>query len=1389
MIEGCADAKAGLGLAILSSGIIHNMNELHHDFTQDAAPARAANGGGAFQSAAPAGAILRGKADPRLLRDELLCEIFAAAVAAAPSAMAMMTLERRYSYREVDLFATAIAKGLVERGVGPRDVVGLWMARGPELLIAQIAIAKTGAAWLPFDADAPVERIVVCLSDAEAKGLLTSAAFARKAGGGVTVPVLIDAEIATMGDGPLPDPRQRGATPDSPAYLIYTSGSTGTPKGIVITGRNICHYLRSANEIYGVTASDVVFQGASVAFDLSMEEIWIPYLVGATLFVATPEILGETEQLPDILEEAGVSVLDTVPTLLAVLPRDIKTLRTIILGGEACPPAIAARWTRIGRVIYNSYGPTEATVVATIAEVWPKEPVTIGRPIPNYSCYIVDDALNLIAPGVEGELLIGGPGVAKGYLKRDALTAEKFIANPFHSDGSDPVLYRSGDAVVLDENGNLAFRGRIDDQIKIRGFRVELGEIEAALSQAPGVRHAAVALRNENGIDELVAFLTADGGEKPEPRELRAKLRETLPPYMVPARYEFLDTLPKLPSGKVDRKALKRIELMTPAGIDEEQEIPRDETEAKLLEAAKRVLPPGAIPFDADFFTDLGGHSLLAARFVGAVRETPRLASVTLQDLYAHRTLRALGKHLTGKAEFDAPQRDLSFTPPPLLRRFLCGLAQAAALPFILTIVTAQWLGVFVSYQLLTPVDATLLEESAALLGVYLCVNVATVAVSILGKWLVIGRTKPGRYPLWGVYYYRWWLSQRLIGLTHAKWFQVSPLMNLYLKALGAKVGEDALISEFDAGAIDLVSIGAGASLGAKLKLSNARVEGDELIIGTIDIGADAYIGTSCVIENDVVIDDGGALEDLTSLPAGARIGAHEIWNGSPARKTGMVNEAELDPKATVGAIRRPVMTFLFTLLVLTIPPLGLLPIFPAFYLFDKLDAWMGIAESNHIYYLAAIPLFAWPTAFVLVLVTVAFIIVARWIVMPTRVRAGTYSVWSWFYLRKWAISLATEVTLETLSSLFATLYMRSWYRMMGARIGKDSEISTNLSGRYDIVEIGEKCFIADEVVLGDEDVRRGWMYLKAVKTGDRVFIGNDAVVPPGSEIPTGALIGIKSKPPANSALSEGDTWFGSPPIKLPVRQKFDAGGSAWTYEPPAWKKFMRAVYEAVNVSLPTMLFMTFGTWAVESFGQSLIDGEYATVAGLFILDSVLISVGMTLAVVIVKWVTMGRYEPQVKPMWSFWAMRTEACAVLYWGLAGKVLLEHLRGTPFLPWMLRLFGSHFGKGVFMDMTDITEFDCVRVGDYCALNAVAALQTHLYEDRVMKVGRVHLGTGVAVGAGSTVLYDTFVGDYARLGPLTVVMKGESIPANSEWVGAPAEPLGARGAEAEMARKAG
>jgi non-ribosomal peptide synthetase-like protein len=249
--------------------------------------------------------------------------------------------------------------------------------------------------------------------------------------------------------------------------------------------------------------------------------------------------------------------------------------------------------------------------------------------------------------------------------------------------------------------------------------------------------------------------------------------------------------------------------------------------------------------------------------------------------------------------------------------------------------------------------------------------------------------------------------------------------------------------------------------------------------------------------------------------------------------------------------------------------------------------------------------------------------------------------------------------------------------------------------------------------------------------------------------------------------------WFGSPPIKLPVRQRFDDVGANWTYQPSRRRRLGRAVFEAFSVSLPTMLFITFGTLAVEVLAQSVFDRDYGTLVPLFIACSVCISCALVLAAIGVKWLLMGTYRPTVKPMWSWWALRTEAVAVMYWGMAGKVLLDHLRGTPMLPWVLRLFGCKFGQGVFMDTTDITEFDCIKVGDFAVINNVAALQTHLYEDRVMKVGRVNVAAGVSIGGGSTVLYDTRIGDFARIGLLTIIMKGEEIPPHSEWRGAPAE----------------
>ncbi|KRD96218.1 peptide synthetase [Bosea sp. Root381] len=1321
-------------------------------------------------AAAKSLAMMAGEKRPDLLRDEVLGEIFAATATARGAHPALVEGAQRLSYDEVWAAAGRQARGLALAGIGAGDLVGLWMPRGIELLIAQIAITRAGAAWVPFDAEAPVDRIAVCLTDAQAKGIVTCAGWQDRAVEAARI-VWTPEALAAADDGFAMPARAAGLTKDHPAYLIYTSGSTGTPKAIVISHRNICHFLRSGNALYGFGPDDVVFQGASVAFDLSMEEIWTPYLVGATLHVASPETMGDAEKLPAILTEAGVTVIDTVPTLLGILPADVPSLRLILLGGEALPPAIVQKWSKPGRRILNTYGPTEATVVATAAEVTPGETVTIGRPIPNYTAYIVSETMQVVAAGEQGELLIGGPGVARGYHGRPELTAEKFIANPFGApfgEGADPVLYRSGDAVSLDDSGNIVFHGRIDDQIKIRGFRVELGEIESKLADEPGVNQAAVVMRTDDEIERLVAFVVAEPGVAVDGGALRAALRDKLPPYMVPAHFEAVGSLPRMVSGKVDRRMLKAAPLTAPSAAGE-QEPPRNATEAALLEAAKRVLGASSLPLEADFFVDLGGHSLLAARFISIVRETPAYAGITLQDVYGARTLRGMAALLDGRGASEA--LDLSFTPPPFLRRFLCGAAQAAALPVIIGLSTAQWLGIFVTYMLLSGEDLPLLGQVFALLGVYVAITIVTGLIAIALKWIVLGRTKPGVYPLWGVYYFRWWFAARIASLVHIKWLQGTPVMRVYWRMLGAKVGRDVIISDYEAGAVDLIEIGDGTTFGSKTTFANGEAIGDKLIIGRIRVGKDVCAGASVVLGHDCVVGDHAEIGDLTAIAPGAVIGEAEIWDGSPARRIGTVDVAALPPQPRPSPQRRAAMTAFYVLMLVVLPPISLLPIFPAFWLFDQIDDW--IATWSEISYLWYLPLLTWPTAIGLITFTVLLMAGLRWAILP-RVTSGSYSIHSGFYARKWTVALATEVTLETLSSLFATIYMRAWYRLMGARIGKGAEISTNLSGRYDLTAIGAGNFIADEVVFGDEDMRRGHMRLDMTRTGEQVFIGNDAVVPPGAMIPDRVLIGIKSKPPANDQMQPGDTWFGSPPIKLPTRQKVDLGAD-WTYKPSPGKQIARGVFEALHTSFPAMLFITFGTIAVDVVLQQKInEQDWLGLVLSFMGVAVLIAIAQAVICAAIKWLMMGAYKPLMKPMWSFWAMRTEAVSVLYWGLGGKVLFDHLRGTPFLPWFLTLFGARFGRGVWMDSTDITEFDCINVGDFCTVNAHSALQTHLYEDRVMKVGRVKLGKGVCVGAGATVLYDTHVGDYAQVGLLTVIMKGENLPANTRWEGAPAVP---------------
>ncbi|MGI4847449.1 MAG: AMP-binding protein, partial [Janthinobacterium lividum] len=381
--------------------------------------------------------ILQGPNAPALLRDEVLADLFEDSARAFPQRCALIFGQRTLSYQQLDELAEQAASTLQDAGVVPGRIVGLWLPRGIDLLVMQLAIAKTGAAWLPFDADTPADRVLVCLDDANAVGIVSCEQFlpqlaehGQVAGGSWSAESL----LADRGAAPVTPRMRRRCGRNDPAYVIYTSGSTGKPKGIEISQGSICHFLRSENAVLGIRGDDRVYQGFSAAFDMSFEEIWISYLVGATLWIAPREVATDPEALPLALIENRVTVLHAVPTLLALFAQDVPNLRLINLGGEMCPQSLVARWARTGRQVFNTYGPTEATVSASLAELHAGLPVTIGRPLPNYGLLVISTALEngltLMPRGEVGELCIIGPGVASGYLGRPDLTAEKFLANP-----------------------------------------------------------------------------------------------------------------------------------------------------------------------------------------------------------------------------------------------------------------------------------------------------------------------------------------------------------------------------------------------------------------------------------------------------------------------------------------------------------------------------------------------------------------------------------------------------------------------------------------------------------------------------------------------------------------------------------------------------------------------------------------------------------------------------------------------------------------------------------------------------------------------------------------------------------------------------------------------
>ncbi|MEU5807506.1 amino acid adenylation domain-containing protein [Streptomyces sp. NPDC047718] len=523
-------------------------------------------------------------------------ELFARQVARTPDHPAVQDGAETLSYAELDLRANRLAHVLRERGAGPGETVALRLPRSADLVVAVLATLKAGAAYLPVDPDYPPERIAFMLDDAGPVCELSSASFPVPDGLPGTEPVV---------------PRHL----DDAAYVVYTSGSTGRPKGVVVSHRGIAGLVANQAERYEAGAGNRVAQLISPSFDASVSELCLALLTGSCLVIPPGVLAGE--ELAAFLADRRITHAHLIPAVMAGLPRiDLPALRVIVTGGDVPPADVIAHWSE-GRRLVNAYGPTEATVdVASWVYAPPgRQPVPIGRPIANAGVYVLDRYLRPVPPGVAGELYTTGPGLARGYLDRPALTAERFVANPF---APGDRMYRTGDLVRWDRDGQLVFVGRADTQVKLRGLRIELGEIESALAEQPGVTHAAAAVH----ADRLVGYAVPATGVQPDPRELRARLALALPAHMVPGVVVVLERLPLSPNGKVDRKALPVPEATeATAGRD-----PRSLREELLCGLFAEALELPRVGVDANFF-ELGGHSLLAMRL--ATRISTELDTVT----------------------------------------------------------------------------------------------------------------------------------------------------------------------------------------------------------------------------------------------------------------------------------------------------------------------------------------------------------------------------------------------------------------------------------------------------------------------------------------------------------------------------------------------------------------------------------------------------------------------------------------------------------------------------------------------------------------------------------------------------------------------------------------
>ena len=1267
-----------------------------------------------------------------------------------PDALALEDAEGTISYRGLLRRVQTQASALSLAGVRRGDTVGIRIPSGTrDLYVSILATVFAGAAYVPVDADDPEERARLVFAEAHVVGVIgEDSVFAPREA--LDLQALQGRPVPPHDDPALVFPSGNIPTPDDDAWVIFTSGSTGVPKGVAVTHRSAAAFVDAEAGLFlraePIAPGDRVLAGLSVAFDASCEEMWLAWRNGACLVPAPRSLVRSGADLGPWLIAQGITVVSTVPTLAALWPEEsLETVRLLIFGGEACPPELVARIATRGREVWNTYGPTEATVVACGALVDGVGEMRIGLPLDGWDLAVVDAQGQRVGEGDTGELIIGGVGLAR-YLDA-AKDAEKYAPHPqlgWHR------AYRSGDLVRFDRAG-LVFAGRADDQVKLGGRRIELGEVDAALGALVGVAGgAAVVQTTPAGNHVLVGYVAPTDVSAPFDRKAAiARLREELPAALVPL-LAIVDALPTRTSGKVDRAALP---WPLPASLLADEAEVLSPTAAWLADAWASILGMPVTGPDDDFFAQ-GGGSLSAAQFVSAVRA--RYPETTVADLYDHPRIGSLAEELDARTPA-TPAVARQVLPTPARSQ----LAQTLLGIPLHVLSGIRWLVYLaIANNLLSLAGATFAPTLSwwwVALGFVLFVTPpGKMLVAVVAARLLLHDVMPGNYPRGGSVHLRLWLAEQIALLVDAASLAGAPWISYYARALGAEIGPDVDLHSLPP-VTGLLAVGARAAIEPEVDLAGHWIDGDILRIGYLHVGADARIGSRSTLLGGAHVSHGAEIEPGAAVSS--RVPAGERWAGSPARRVGSARRpwpAERPPRASrwLGAFAAGsvAMTAIPTIAIV----LGAIIV----------GGVVGDSDSLGAAVLRAALIM--PVAVLAGGLAYALLVIGFVRALGVGLREGYYPVRSRIGWQVWMTERILDGARTVLFPLYASLLTPTWLRLLGAKVGAEVEASTVLL-LPSLTTIAPAAFLADDTMVACYELGGGWMHIGPAKVGRRAFLGNSGMAGPGRTVPRNGLVAVLSSTPRKA--KRGSSWLGNPPARL-RRRPTDADESR-TFHPPVRLKVARSLWELLRI------LAGFTTAWIALLVLALLDLLWLRLglgAAIGLSGVVMLTAGAVAAAVttVVKWTLVGRIDASEHPLWSSFIWRNEVSDSFVEMVARPWFAEKASGTPALAVWLRTLGASVGRGVWCETYWLPEADLVRLGAGSTVSRGSVVQTHLFHDRIMQLGAVVLAEGATLGPNSVILPAASIDAGASVGPGSLVMRGERVPAGSLWSGNPITP---------------